>query len=202
MTTSARASRVCLIGATVKRELFEDESPIGQDDPHPQRPLPGHRALEPQGANMMGQDQDDCIIAPWTTIKFRVNSVGPDRRQAAAAAATATINTLNNPYVAATPLYPQAVAMQSADTPQPVRQTSIDFIQAKAASAEQVPVAIEQITALLRERHHLAEDQDDDFKILDLTEIAQASARDGRIDGHACCWSWPPFRSWWAAWGS
>jgi ABC-type antimicrobial peptide transport system permease subunit len=70
-----------------------------------------------------------------------------------------------------------------ADTPQPVRQTSIDFILAKAASAEQVPLAIEQITALLRERHHLTEGDDDDFKILDLTEIAHASARTAEVMG-------------------
>ena len=90
---------------------------------------------------------------------------------------------MNNPYAASTPLYPQALLTELTDTPQPVRQTSIDFIQAKAASAEQVPVAIEQIEALLRERHHLAEDKDDDFKILDLTEIAHAAARASELMG-------------------
>ena len=145
MTTSARATAVCLIGATVKRELFEDESPIGKMIRIRNVPFRVIGLLSPRGANMMGQDQDDCIIAPWTTIKFRVNSQGAGSTKLAAAAATATINTLNNPYVAATPLYPQPVLTELTDTPQPVRQTSIDFIQAKAASAEQVPVAIEQI---------------------------------------------------------
>ena len=107
----------------------------------------------------------------------------PDRRTSRAAVSAATINTLSNPYVAPTPLYPQPVITESTDTPQPVRQTSVDYIQAKAANAEQVPLAIEQITALLRQRHHLAEDEDDDFKILNMAEIAQASARTAELMG-------------------
>ena len=132
---------------------------------------------------MMGQDQDDLVIAPWTTIKFRVNSQGAGSTKLAAAAAAATINTLDNPYVASTPLYPQALLTELTDTPQPVRQTSIDFIQAKAAGAEQVPAAVDQIEALLRERHHLAEGADNDFRILDLTEIVHAAARASELMG-------------------
>jgi len=174
---------VCLIGATVKRELFEDESPVGKIIRIRNVPFRVIGLLSPRGANMMGQDQDDCIIAPWTTIKFRVNSIGAGSVALAASAAVATINTLNKPYVTATPLYPQALTVQLADTPQPVRQTSVDYIQAKALNAEQVPFAIEQITEILRERHRLAADAGDDFKILDLTEIVQTAARTAELMG-------------------
>ena len=67
--------------------------------------------------------------------------------------------------------------MELADTPQRVRQASVDGIHAQAASAEQVPAAIEQVTAVLRERHRLTEDKDDDFKILDITELSTSSPR-------------------------
>jgi len=178
------SNAVCLIGATVKRELFEDESPLGKIIRIRNVPFRVIGLLSPRGANMMGQDQDDCILAPWTTIKFRVNSLGAgSTKPGAAIGSTSTINSLNNPYPTPTPLYPQASAAQLADTPQAVRQTSVDMIQAKAANAEQVPVAIEQIAALLRERHHLTEGQDDDFKILNMTEIARTSARTTELMG-------------------
>ena len=44
-------------------------------------------------------------------------------------------------------------------------------------SPEEVPLAIRQITALLRERHRLQDGQPDDFRIRDLTEIARPWAR-------------------------
>ena len=101
---------VCLIGETVKRELFEDESPVGKTIRIRNVPFRVIGLLSPRGGNMMGQDQDDSIVAPWTTIKFRVNSSRRRiDRNAAAAAAASTVNTLNNPYAAATPLYPQAL---------------------------------------------------------------------------------------------
>ena len=176
-----KSNCVCLIGQTVKRELFEDESPVGKTIRIRNVPFRVIGLLSPRGGNMMGQDQDDNIVAPWTTVKFRVNSVGAGSVNAAAAALAATINTLNKPYVAATPLYPQALPIELNDMPQAMRQTSIDFVQAKAASAEQVPAAIEEIETLLRERHRLTGDKEDDFRIIDLTEIAHANARTGEL---------------------
>jgi ABC-type antimicrobial peptide transport system permease subunit len=90
---------------------------------------------------------------------------------------------LSNRYVAAEPLYPQELAAQLADTPQAARQLSIDFIQAKAVSAEQVPMAIDQIAGLLRERHHLKDGQDDDFKIIDSTEMIHMVSRTSELMG-------------------
>ena len=90
---------------------------------------------------------------------------------------TSSINTLSNLYCAATPLYLQPSVIEQADVPQPVRQTSVDMIQAKAANAAQVPEAIDEITSLLRQRHRLRDDQDNDFKVLDLAEILHAVAQ-------------------------
>ena len=177
------SNTVCLIGATVKRELFDDESPIGKEIRIRNVPFRVIGLLSPRGANMLGQDQDDCIFAPWTAIKFRVNCVGAGSVNVTAASIASAINTLDNLYDAATPIYPQELPLESVDSPQAMRQTSIDYVQAKAVSAEQVPLAIDQIEALLRERHRLTDDKDNDFKILDLTEIIHATARASELMG-------------------
>ena len=65
------------------------------------------------------------------------------------------MNSLSNLYPGGTAIYPVPVAAQAADSPQPIRFVNVDMLMAKAASADQIPDAIEQITGLLRERHRL-----------------------------------------------
>jgi len=52
--------------------------------------------------------------------------------------------------------------------------TWLDDILCSAVSAEAIPLAEHQITALLRERHHIGRGQEDDFNLRHPTEIAQA----------------------------
>ncbi len=112
--------------------------------------------LSPKGANTFGMDQDDIVIAPWTTIKYRVagNSAGNVNQSAASAttsagtaATSAAVNTLKNLYPGSTALYPAPSTTQTADTPQPVRFTNVDQIMVKAWTAEDVPKAIDRIDA-------------------------------------------------------
>ena len=52
-------------------------------------------------------------------------------------------------------LYPQPSATQAADTPQVIRFSDLDDVWISAATVQDIPVAISQITALMRERHHI-----------------------------------------------
>ncbi len=171
------ASKVCLLGTTVARELFEGESPIGKEVRIQNVPFRVVGVLGHKGANMMGMDQDDIVLAPWTTIKFRVNGTGAgSTTMVTLQAALSTINTLANLYPGATVLYPTPSPMEIADAPQFGRRVNVDQLLAKAVNEEEIPQAIQQITDLLRERHHLPPVRDNDFDIRDMTEITRTVA--------------------------
>src|SRR5881409_3591409 len=57
----------------------------------------------------------------------------------------------------------------------------LDDIMCSAASGEAIAPAERQITALLRERHHLRSDEEDDFNLRHPADIAQASAQSQRV---------------------
>jgi macrolide transport system ATP-binding/permease protein len=170
-------NRVCLIGATLKHELFQDESPIGKEVRIQNVSFRVIGVLGSKGANMMGQDQDDALLAPWTAIKFRVNGGGAGSTIGSSQTITVSVNSLSNLYPGGTTRYPVALAAQTADMPQPIRFVNVDALMAKAASAEQLPEAIDQITSLLRERHRLPADRGNDFEIRDMSEITRMIAQ-------------------------
>lgn len=68
-----RASRkVCLLGSTVANELFPDQDPIGQEIILRDVPFDIIGVLETKGQTASGDDQDDCVIAPYTTVQKRL----------------------------------------------------------------------------------------------------------------------------------
>lgn len=68
-----RASKVCLIGKTVVTNLFPNgENPIGQTIRFNKIPITVIGVLSSKGENAFGQDQDDVIIAPFTTVQRRL----------------------------------------------------------------------------------------------------------------------------------
>ncbi|TZF84708.1 FtsX-like permease family protein [Pedobacter sp. BS3] len=68
-----KSAKVCLIGQTVVTNLFPGgENPIGQVIRFGKIPFQVIGVLNPKGQNTFGQDQDDIIIAPYTTVQKRI----------------------------------------------------------------------------------------------------------------------------------
>jgi ABC-type antimicrobial peptide transport system permease subunit len=171
------SSKVCVVGQTLVRELFGGLWPIGKELRLQNVAFKVVGVLTSKGANMMGMDQDDIVIAPWTTIKYRVSgsSLGNVNQSAASSQTAATVNTLSLLYPnIQTTVYPVPSATQQADTPQPIRFANVDQLMSAATSAAQIPAAIEQIASVLRERHHIRPGELDDFTIRDMTEMTRA----------------------------
>jgi ABC-type antimicrobial peptide transport system permease subunit len=125
---------------------------------------------------MFGSDQDDIVVLPWTTAKYRISgkntSVSAPPASSSGGGVDTSVNSLNNLYPnSSVALYPAPSAAQQADTPQPIRFTNVNSITTAAVSSDEIPLAMKQITAVLRERHHLRPGEADDFQIRDMTEI-------------------------------
>ena len=168
------ANRVCLLGQTLVRELFQGDSPIGKDIRINNVSFKVVGVLSSKGANMMGMDQDDIIVAPWTAIKYRVagSPLANVNQSSATSSTSSSVNSLSQLYPGGQPeLYPAPSATQAADTPLPVRFTNVDQILVTARDSEAIPLAISQITALLRARHRIHKGEPDDFNIRDMTEM-------------------------------
>lgn len=120
------ASDVCVIGSSVANRLFGDDDPIGQTIRVKNLPVTIIGELKTKGQSTFGQDQDDVVMMPYTTVMKKLSGV----------------NWL---------------------------QTITASVDAKIDEA----TATDQITSLLRQRHHLRTDADNDFSIRSPDEIAQ-----------------------------
>jgi putative ABC transport system permease protein len=67
------SAKVCVIGQTIVEKLFQTMDPLGQTIRIKNVPFVVIGVLERKGANLFGQDQDNIVLAPYTTVKKRLS---------------------------------------------------------------------------------------------------------------------------------
>jgi putative ABC transport system permease protein len=122
-----RAADVCLIGRTVRENLFGAQAPIGQVIRFKGLPCRVIGVLQARGLSSSGQDQDDWVALPYTTAQKKISG-----------------------------------------------NAWLDDVLCSAVSPDAVKLAGQEIASLLRDRHHIRPEQDDDFNIRNPEDIIQA----------------------------
>jgi putative ABC transport system permease protein len=129
------SANVCVLGRTVEQNLFVDgQTPIGKTIRINNLPFLVEGVLKPKGQSPWGQDEDDIIMAPYTTVMKKLIGI-----------------------------------------------SWLQFMDVSATSMRTIPAAEQQIDALLRQRHHLRPDEDDDFIIRSTLQFAQAREQSARV---------------------
>jgi putative ABC transport system permease protein len=122
-----RAADVCVLGRTVRDQLFGVEDPVGKVIRVNSMPCKVVATVLPKGLSLSGQDQDDTLIIPFTTAQKKLKGI-----------------------------------------------TWLDDILCSAVSQDAVKMAGQEATAVLRDRHHLRPEEEDDFNIRNPEDIIQA----------------------------
>jgi putative ABC transport system permease protein len=125
---------VCLIGETVRRELFGNRAVLGTNIRVKQIACQVIGVLGSKGQGAFGNDQDDVVFMPLHTLQRRITG-------------NTRVNTL-------------LVSMQNGANPERVKA---------------------DITDLLRERRKLAEDEEDNFNVLDTKQLGEAFSGTTRV---------------------
>ncbi len=69
------AANVCVLGNTVAQQLFGDSDPVGQMIRVQNLPFRVVGVLLSKGQNSNGQDQDDTMVMPYTTVQKKVSGI-------------------------------------------------------------------------------------------------------------------------------
>ena len=66
------AAQVCVIGRRVAKELFQTMNPVGESVRIRNIPFRIIGVFEEKGANIVGEDEDDIVVVPFTTLRQRI----------------------------------------------------------------------------------------------------------------------------------
>ncbi|HUA33782.1 MAG TPA: ABC transporter permease [Candidatus Binataceae bacterium] len=167
---------VCLLGQTVVTNLFgEDQNPVGAIVRVKNFPMRVIGVLASKGQSSYGQDQDDVVIVPFNTAERKVLGVSAPSSSAPAAAATSSVQ---NPYGAVPTTNSIYSSVQTANAYGNFGKITgvVNNMMIKVKSADLVDTAMSQVEATLRRRHHIQPNQDEDFTVRNLSEIAETAA--------------------------
>jgi putative ABC transport system permease protein len=129
------SANVAVIGETVRKNLFGVTAPVGQIIRINNLPFRVTGVLTPKGTSAaMGDDQDDIILVPLTTLQKKITG-----------------------------------------------QPWLRWIMVSAVSRQGSYIAQQQITSLLRDRHHIRPGDDDDFFVRNLADMADVADQAGRV---------------------
>ena len=70
-----RAENVCVLGHTVANILFTSDDPLGQTMRVNNQPCKIIGVIEEKGQSATGQDQDDMILMPFTTVQKKIKGI-------------------------------------------------------------------------------------------------------------------------------
>jgi putative ABC transport system permease protein len=84
-------TKVCILGQTLVKNLFPDNDPVGQQVRIRNVPFKVIGVLSEKGQNSMGMDQDDIVLAPSSTVFYRLSGFRFISQILTSAASTAEI---------------------------------------------------------------------------------------------------------------
>ena len=116
----------CILGATVRKQLFGNQDPIGQTIRLEKIACKVIGLLDAKGQSTMGTDQDDLILMPLRTFQRRIAG-----------------------------------------------NQDVSMIQVSVKDGISTEKVEQNIQRLLRDRRHIASNEDDDFSVMDMKEITK-----------------------------
>ncbi len=171
------AAMVAVIGQTVARELFGPyENPLGAHMLVRGRSVRVVGLLAAKGQTPFGQDQDDLVMLPLSAAQQKVLGVA-----APAAAQSVAVTVLAG---ASAPVNNTAAAFASPPNPYNIPPRLVGYVNTifvQAASPQQVPLAMRQVTEVLRRRHRIRAGDTPDFSVRNLSQIAQTAQNSSAV---------------------
>jgi macrolide transport system ATP-binding/permease protein len=180
------AAPVCLLGQTVVNNVFAPgEDPVGVIIRVKSFPLRVVGALESKGQSSYGQDQDDVVLTPFYTAERKVLGNSQVSASVSSTTGNGSSNPVLNPYagvLTTNAVYASDTSLIDPFTGNtPVKSGVVNAIYVKASEADLVNTVLDQIQELLHRRHRIQPNEDDDFSVRSLNEIAEASANASQV---------------------